>query len=430
MTMSMTPASSPTDQVAAADTDDRNKQQTSCCIVGAGPAGAVLALLLARNGVPVILLELHDDFDRDFRGDTIHPSVMENMEEIGLADRLLELPHSKARTINFMSTSGPIAMIDFSFLKTKYPYITMLPQARFLEFITNEARRYPHFQLIMGANVRELIEENGEVRGVRYNGGDDRQHEVRALLTVAADGRSSRIRRLAGLEPIKTSPPMDVLWFRLPRRAADGAGALGRLGRGHILILLDRSEQWQVGYVIPKGSYQQLRAAGLAELRRFVAELAPELGDRVDHLKDWNQVAMLSVESSRLARWYYPGLLLIGDAAHVMSPVGGVGINYAIQDAVVAANLLSQPLKAGEVRLRDLQAVQRRRMWPTRIIQSFQSMIQRRLISQALDTTRPFRPPAFFRFSILRKLAARFIAYGVWPAHVKNLGSNRDQPAS
>ncbi len=430
MTMSMTPASSPTDQVAAADTDDRNRQQTSCCIVGAGPAGAVLALLLARNGVPVILLELHDDFDRDFRGDTIHPSVMENMEEIGLADRLLELPHSKARTINFMSTSGPIAMIDFSSLKTKYPYITMLPQARFLEFITDEAKRYPHFQLIMDANVRELIEESGEVRGVRYNGGDDLLHEVRALLTVAADGRSSRIRRLARLEPIKTSPPMDVLWFRLPRRAADGAGALGRLGRGHVLILLDRSEQWQVGYVIPKGSYQQLRAAGLAELRRFVAELAPELGDRVDHLKDWNQVAMLSVESSRLARWYYPGLLLIGDAAHVMSPVGGVGINYAIQDAVVAANLLSRPLKAGEVRLRDLRAVQRRRMWPTRIIQSFQSMIQRRLISQALDTTRPFRPPTFFRFSILRKLAARFIAYGVWPAHVKNLGSNRNQPVS
>lgn len=418
--MSVTPTSTQTDQFPAADIDFRDTQHTTCCIVGAGPAGAVLALLLARKGVVVILLELHKDFHRDFRGDTIHPSVMEIMEEIGLAHRLLELPHSKARTINFMTTSGPVAMIDFSFLKTKYPYITLIPQARFLEFITEEAKRYPHFQLIMEANVQELIEEDGEVRGVRYLGGDDRIHEVRALLTVGADGRSSRVRRLADFKPVKTAPPMDVLWFRLPRRAEDGEGAVGRIGRGHILILLDRSEQWQVGYVIPKGTYQKLRAAGLDELRRVVGELAPELSDRVDYLKDWDQVAMLSVESSRLALWYKPGLLLIGDAAHVMSPVGGVGINYAIQDAVVAANVLTEPLKTGKVRLRDLRAVQRRRMWPTRIIQSFQSLIQRRLIAQALDPTRSFQPPAFLRFSFLRKLAARFIAFGIWPVHVKN----------
>jgi 2-polyprenyl-6-methoxyphenol hydroxylase-like FAD-dependent oxidoreductase len=194
----------------------------------------------------------------------------------------------------------------------------------------------------------------------------------------------------------------------------------GRLGRGHILIMLDRGEQWQVGYVIPKGTYQKLRAAGLGELRRFVAELAPELSDRVDELKDWDQVAMLAVESSRLARWYAPGLLLIGDAAHVMSPVGGVGINYAIQDAVAAANLLAAPLKAGAVRLSDLRAVQRRRMWPTRIIQSFQAMIQRRLIVRALDPKSTFTPPAFLRFAFLRRLAARFVAFGVWPVHVKN----------
>ena len=393
--------------------------QTTCCIVGAGPAGAVLALLLARRGVPVTLLELHNDFDRDFRGDTIHPSVMEIMDELGLADRLLALPHSKARTINLMTTSGPVAMIDFSSLKTKYPYITMLPQARFLEFLTAEARRYPHFRLLMDANAQELIEEDGAVRGVRYRGADEQLHEVRALLTVGADGRSSRVRRLAGFKLIKTSPPMDVLWFRLPRRAADGAGAAGRLGRGHILIMLDRAEQWQIGYVIPKGTYQQLRAAGLDELRRVVAELAPELGDRVGVLKDWDQVAMLSVESSRLARWYAPGLLLIGDAAHVMSPVAGVGINYAIQDAVVAANVLAAPLKAGAVRLRDLRAVQRRRIWPTRIIQSFQAMIQRRLIVPALNASSAFTPPALLRSPILRQLAARFIAFGIWRVHVK-----------
>ena len=395
-------------------------RRTTCCIVGAGPAGALLALLLARKGIAVTLLELHNDFDRDFRGDTLHPSVMEILDEIGLAERLLALPHSKLRQLNFMSTAGSGVTVDFSFLKTKYPYITMLPQARFLEFITAEAKRYPHFQLLMDANVQALIEEEGTVRGVRYHGGDDRTHELRALLTIGADGRSSRVRRLSGMEPIKTSPPMDVLWFRLPRRAADGAGVAGRFGRGHILILLDRAAEWQVGYVIPKGTYQKLRAEGLAELRRHVAELAPELSDRVDHLKDWKQVAMLSVESSCLERWYAPGLLLIGDAAHVMSPVAGVGINYAIQDAVAAANILTEPLKAGAVSLRDLRAVQRRRLWPTRIIQAFQSLIQRRLVAQALNATKPITPPAFLRVAILRRLAARFIAFGVWRVHVKD----------
>ena len=417
--MSVMTTTSQAEHVSAADTAGPVVQETTCCVVGAGPAGAVLALLLARKGVAVSLLELHKDFDRDFRGDTLHPSVMEIMDEIGLAERVLELPHSKLRKLSFTTASGGGAGIDFSFLKTKYPYITVLPQVRFLEFITEEAKRYPHFQLVMGANVRELIEEGGAVRGVRYQGGDGRTHELRAALTVGADGRSSRVRRLSGMEPVKSAPPMDVLWFRLPRRESDGAGVSGRFGRGNILILLERSEEWQVGYVIPKGAYQQLRAAGLEELRRGVAELAPALADRVEHLQDWKQVAMLSVESSCLRRWYRPGLLLIGDAAHVMSPVGGVGINYAIQDAVAAANILAEPLKAGAVSPRDLRAVERRRLLPTRIIQAFQSMMQRRLVARALNSAEPVSPPAFLRVPVLSRLVARLIAFGVWPVHVK-----------
>lgn len=394
-------------------------ERTTCCIVGAGPAGVVLALLLARRGVEVTLLELHKDFDRDFRGDTLHPSVLEIMDELGLAERVLELKHSKLRKLSFMTTSGVGVNFDFSSLKTKYPFITMLPQARFLEFVTEEAKRYTAFRLVMGANVRELIEEEGAVRGVLYEDAEGRTRELRAVLTVGADGRSSRVRRLSGMEPVKNAPPMDVLWFRLPRVESDGAGVSGRFGRGGILILLDREEEWQIGYVIPKGDYQRLRAAGLEELRKGVAALAPQLADRTEQLKDWKQIAMLSVESSRLKRWHKPGLLLIGDAAHVMSPVGGVGINYAIQDAVVAANTLAAPLKSGEVSERVLQEVERQRRLPTRVVQTFQSMMQRRLIEPSLTSSKPVKPPVFMRVPFIRNIAARFIAFGVRRVHVE-----------
>jgi len=394
-------------------------QTTDCCIVGGGPAGAVLSLLLARQGISVMLLEAHKDFDREFRGDTIHPSVMEIMEELGLADRLLQLRHSKLRKLTIQTAEESITLADFSHLKTRYPYITMLPQVHFLEFITTEAKHYPNFQLVLGANVQELIEEDGAICGVRYRGHGG-WHEVRAQLTVGADGRHSRIRQKACFEPISSSPPMDVLWFRLPRMPEDPEGGMGRMGRGHILVLLDRSDCWQVGYVIPKGGYQQLHAAGLEKLRQSVAEVVPEFSERVEELKDWSQVAFLSVESSRLPRWYRPGLLLIGDAAHVMSPVGGVGINYAIQDAVVAANVLSRPLKAGRLQLSDLAKVQRQRQWPTRLIQAFQSLIQKQVLAPALDPNRLFKPPALLRLPLLRDLPARLIAFGVWPVHLKN----------
>ncbi|WP_337885618.1 FAD-dependent oxidoreductase [Fischerella thermalis] len=411
--------SNPSPQETPTPTHDiLDVQTTNCCIVGGGPAGAVLALMLARQGIPVILLEAHKDFDRDFRGDTIHPSVMEIMEELGLAEKLLQLPHAKMRKIRIRTPEASVTLADFSHLRTRYPYITMLPQARFLEFIAAEAQKYPNFQLIMGANVQELIEEDGVVRGVRYRGHGG-WHEVRTILTVGADGRHSRLRQLAGFESIQTSPPMDVLWFRLPKQPGDYEGGMGRIGRGHIVAMLDRGDQWQMAYVIPKGEYQEIRASGMEALRKSIVEVVPELQDRIQHLQDWSQIAFLSVESSRLVRWYRPGLLLIGDAAHVMSPVGGVGINYAIQDAVVAANVLSKPLKQGHVELHELAKVQRQRELPTQIIQAFQSFIQQQIFARVLNSNQLLQLPGWLRLPWLRDLPARLVAYGVFPAHVK-----------
>src|SRR5260370_12906358 len=291
-------------------------EQTTCCIVGSGPAGAVLALLLARMGVPVVLLEEHMDFDRDFRGDTIHPSVMQILDEIGLADRLLQLPHTKVYGLPVRTAKGDVTLADFHRLKTRFPYIALIPQTDFLAFITAEASRYQNFRLIMGARVEKLIEEDGYIHGVHYRG-QDGWHEVRAVLTIGADGRFSRVRKLAGFEPVKTAPPMDVLWFRLPRRPEDSMESTVRLVQGHILVLLNLGEELQMGYVIPKGGYQQIHAAGLEKLRQVVAELLPEFPDRMEYIKEGTQVSVLSVESSHFRRWYRPGLLLICDSSHV-----------------------------------------------------------------------------------------------------------------
>lgn len=399
-------------------------QTTTCCIVGGGPAGLMLALCLARKNVPVMLLEAHHDFNRDFRGDTLHPSVLTIMDELGLADRLLDLPHTKMSTMRFQPPNGGGALVvDFSRLKTKHPYIALLPQVRFLEFVAQEAKRYPGFHLVFGADVRELIEEGGVVRGVRYRSPNG-WHEVRALLTVGADGRFSRVRHLAGIEPEGTSPPMDVLWFRLPREPNEAHGAMGSIGHGHMVAMLERGDEWQIAYVIPKGTYQQLHAQGLEALREGIVSVVPQLADRVAQLQDWKQVTLLSVESSMCRRWYKPGLLLLGDAAHVMSPVGGVGINYAIADAVAAANRLAAPLQTGRLRLGDLAAVQRRRQWPTRIMQAIQTMIQQFIIAGAvqaegkLGADRSFQPPFILRVPFLRDIPARLMAFGIWPVHV------------
>ncbi len=410
------------DQEATQANQSKQMEETTCCIAGAGPCGAMLALLLARKGIPVMLLEEHMDFDRNFRGDTIHPSVLEILDEIGLADRLLQIEHTRVLGLPVQTATGTITLADFRLLKTRFNYIAMIPQARFLEFITGEAKRYPNFTLVMGARVEKLIEEDGYVHGVQYRGRDG-WHEVRATLTVGADGRFSRLRKLAGFEPVKTSPPMDVLWFRLPRRQDEPEESTGRLAGGHILIILNRGDEWQVGYIIPKGGYQEIHAAGIEKLHQDIAQLLPDFADRVDCIKEWKQVSVLSVESSRLRRWYRPGLLLIGDAAHVMTPVGGVGINYAIQDATVAANVLADDLKAGKLSTRNLARVQRQREWPTRLIQGFQNTIQKQVLKKALASDQPLTvsPMLLFllRLPILRTLPAKFIGFGPWRPHVR-----------
>jgi 2-polyprenyl-6-methoxyphenol hydroxylase-like FAD-dependent oxidoreductase len=418
----------PEPEVAEAD-HICDSHKTTCCVVGGGPGGMMLALLLARQGVPVTLLEQHKDFDRDFRGDTIHPSIMEVLDQIGLAEPLHRLGHAKIYGPTVQIANTTFNPIDLRRLKTRFPYIFLVPQARFLEFLADEASKYPDFRLLMGANVEQLIEENGQTSGVRYLGPDG-MHEVRAPLVVGADGRFSRVRHLAGFEPIKTSAPMDILWFRLPHIPGDlpeGEGrVLGGFAAGRMLAVFDRFDYWQVGYVFPKGQYQNLRAAGLEALRQSIVEVEPAFAEQVTTLTDWHQFSLLSVESSRCPRWFKPGLLLIGDAAHVMSPVGGVGINYAVQDAVVAANILAAPLRDGRVQPRHLAKVQQEREWPTKLIQAAQSAVQSRILTSVLSSQTAPRIPwfvrAFFATPFLRDIPARILAFGVRRVRVNKEG--------
>jgi 2-polyprenyl-6-methoxyphenol hydroxylase-like FAD-dependent oxidoreductase len=396
----------------------RDVQETSCCIVGGGPAGVMLSLLLARRGIPVTLLEMHKDFDREFRGDTIHPSTLEILDQLGLANKLHEIPHTKVSGPAIKFADGLFRPFDLGRLKTRFPYILLVPQVRFLEFITREAAKYPCFKLVMHANVTQLLKENGTVRGVRYLTPDG-AHEMRTPLTVGADGRFSLLRRLAEFEPVKTSPPMDVLWFRLPKLPGEPeivGGAFGGIGGGRIFILLERNDYWQAGMVFPKGQYQLLHNAGVQAIRESIAGIEPRFAPHAELLTDWHQITLLSVESSRCPLWHKPGLLLIGDAAHVMSPIGGVGINYAIQDAVVAANVLTAGLKSGRVSDGDLAEVQRQREWPTRVIQAAQSFLQRRIIAGALNTAQagnvPWQLRFFAKIPIVRDIPPRLIAFG------------------
>lgn len=399
--------------------------QTACCVVGGGPAGVVLALLLARKGVPVTLLEAHHDFDRDFRGDTIHPSTLEALDHLGLADQLLQMPHGKLAAMQFSSNGVVTTVARFSRLRTKFPYIMILPQAKFLDFLANEARQYPSFRLVLGANVQRLVQENGETKGVRYRTADGAWHEVLATVTVGADGRFSKVRSLCGAVPVKASPPMDVLWFRLPRQSSDPSEQITFfVGGGLFVFLLDRGDEWQVGYALTKGTFAEAKSAGLDSLRADLARQVPWVADRVDTIRDWKQVVVLSVESSRVPTWHQPGLLLIGDAAHVMSPVGGVGINYAIQDAIEAANVLAAPLLAGELSEAQLAEVQARREPAVKVIQRFQGMVQDRVVKTALDKERPFRLPLVARIllkiPILRDLPAKLIAFGYRRARIRD----------
>ena len=384
----------------------------------------VLAYLLARRGVDVTLLEAHADFDRDFRGDTIHPSTLELLDQLGLSEPLHRLPHGKVYGPTLQTATGDFSPIDLRRLKTKFPYVMLLPQHRLLELLAEEARKLPSFRLLMSARATGLIREGGAVRGVRWHDGSG-ERELRASLVVGADGRASMIRHLAGFEPVKTSSAMDILWFRLPHLPGDEGldRVLGGFGGGRMLVVFDRPEHWQIAYVFPKGHYKLLQAAGLDEFRRGIAELEPQFTKHAQTLTDWRQCSLLSVESSRCPRWHEPGLLLIGDAAHVMSPIGGVGINYAVQDAVAAANILGAPLLAGGPTDADLRRVQRRREWPVRVIQRLQAAIQSGVIAPALRGQAKLRVPWFvrllFRVPWLRDVPARLLAYGVRPERVE-----------
>ena len=393
-----------------------------CCIAGGGPAGMMLGLLLARAGVEVVVLEKHADFLRDFRGDTIHPSTLEVLSELGLLDQFLVLPHQKVSRINGQFGDLALTVADFSTLPTQCRFVAFIPQWDFLAFLAQGGARYPGFQLLMQADVTGLIEEAGSVVGIRANLPDG-PLEVRASLVVGADGRHSTVRTKAGLSIEEFGAPMDVLWFRLSRRPRDPVDPVGRFEAGRIFIMLNRGDYWQCGFVIAKGSLEQIRAKGLPAFRDAVAQLAPFMSDRVGELHDWEPIKLLTVQVDRLRQWHRPGLLCIGDAAHAMSPVGGVGINLAIQDAVATANFLAASLRAGRLTTQDLRLVQRRREWPTHMTQRVQLAVQNRVIRPVLSGSGRLSPPfavrLIARFPFLRRIPARMIGMGFRPEHVK-----------
>jgi 2-polyprenyl-6-methoxyphenol hydroxylase-like FAD-dependent oxidoreductase len=391
---------------------------TTCCIAGGGPAGMMAGFLLARAGVDVVVLEKHADFLRDFRGDTIHPSTLEVMHELGLLEALLKLPHNDAHDLVGKVGDQPLHLADFSHLPTRCKFIAFMPQWDFLDFLAGQGRRYPTFRLIMQGTAKELIEESGRVTGVRATtpGG---LLDIRAKLVIAADGRHSDLRAAAGLKVDNLGAPMDVLWFRLSRKPTDPDATGGYIVAGHVFVTLNRGDYWQCAFVIPKGSVEALRAKGVAAVRETVAGIAPFMVDRVAELASFDDLKLLTVAVDRMLVWHRPGLLCIGDAAHAMSPIGGVGINLAIQDAVATANLLAGPLRDGTLSEADVARVQKRREFPTRVTQWIQITMQNRIVSPVLASRSKIKPPAVLkllnRFPFLRRIPARLIGMGVRP---------------
>jgi 2-polyprenyl-6-methoxyphenol hydroxylase-like FAD-dependent oxidoreductase len=393
-----------------------------CAIAGGGPAGMVLGWLLARAGVTVVVLEKHRDFLRDFRGDTIHPSTLEVLHELGVLDEFLERPHREIRDITGRVGRETLTLGDFSHLPTRCKFVALMPQWDFLNFVVSQARAHSTFRLMMQAEVTGLRESDGRVRGVvaATPGGTI---TIDADLVVGADGRHSDVRTKAGLVVENLGAPIDVLWMRISRTAADPEGLIGNLDAGIVFVMIDRDDYWQCALVIPKGGLDEIHARGLPAFRDRIHSLVPFLGDRVEELHDWHAIKLLTVVVDRLRRWHKPGLLCIGDAAHAMSPVGGVGINLAIQDAVAAANILAAPLASGRVSDDDLLRVQRRRELPTRVIQYGQLLIQDRFLRRALEHRGAVKVPLAMRllqrFPMLRRIPARLVGVGIRPEHVR-----------
>ncbi|WP_407572323.1 FAD-dependent oxidoreductase [Deinococcus altitudinis] len=394
-------------------------------IVGGGPAGMVLALLFARQGLSVTVLEAACTFERSFRGDTLHPATLELMAQLGLAEELLALGHTRAHAARYVGRAQTLLLADFARLKGDYPFLAIMSQSHFLKFLHRQLLAYPKARVLFGARVQGLCEDDargkraGQVVGVRYQQGGT-EHRLTAPLTVGADGRHSKVRSLAGLKLKVLTPGQDVLWFSLPKHVRDPHGSIDlHVGGGHCLVTTDHGERWQVGFSLSKGSYADARAAGVNAVREATAAILPWLGDRLGLLEDWNQLRLLSVEVSRLRRWYRPGLLMIGDAAHVISPIGGLGINMAIQDAVAAANRLTLPLRQGRLQTRDLAAVQRRRGWQIAVLQAQQVVEERQVVNMTGEPEAVHLPMLLLRVvnrvPVLRRIPAYVTAYGLWP---------------
>ena len=390
-------------------------------IAGGGPAGVMAGLLFARAGCRVTVLEKHADFFRDFRGDTVHPSTLELLRELGLLEEFLKRPHDEVRTLTARVADRQITIADMSHLPVETRFVALMPQWHFLDFLADEARLYPGFELRMEAKAVDLLVESERVSGVRLEDGE----EIRAKLTIAADGRSSILRDKAQLPRKDLGAPIDVLWFRLPKEPSPTNETGGTFGAGTLIVEIDRGDYWQCAYVVPKGAADELHDRGLPAFRSDVARAAPELAPVVDTLKHWDEVKLLSVTLDRLTRWWRPGLLAIGDAAHAMSPVGGVGINLAVQDAVAAANILAAPLARGENVDPLLRKVQERRLFPTRVIQAAQKAVHDRVLTplvirKAVLDKVPFPLRLFEAFPVLRRIPARLVGLGVRREHIRS----------
>jgi 2-polyprenyl-6-methoxyphenol hydroxylase-like FAD-dependent oxidoreductase len=382
----------------------------------------MLGFLLARAGVDVVVLEKHTDFLRDFRGDTIHPSTLELMYELGILDEFLKRPHQELRQLAAQIGHEMIPLADFSHLPTKCKFLAFMPQWDFLDFIAEHGKAYPTFQLRLEAEVTRLLENGPQITGVVADTPEG-PLEITADLVIGADGRHSIVRERAGLQVEELGAPIDVLWFRIARTSGDPGQVLGRFVRGKIMVMLNRDDYWQCGFVIPKGDFETFKRRGLEEFHADIVSLAPFLSDRVHNLQDWSEIKLLTVAVDRLRQWYGPGLLCIGDAAHAMSPVGGVGINLAIQDAVAAANLLTKSLAQRTVTTADLHKVQERRLLPTRLTQAAQVFIQNQVLGKALGDVQANSAPWFLRlfkrFAFLRRIPARLVGIGVRPEHIR-----------